>query len=285
MTDELLRAITADGLYRVAVASTTDVVAEAVRRHAATPVVARALARAITSGALLGVSEKEYHRIGVQWTGRGPMRSLHVDVRPGGLLRGYPGEADATAPSVAAALGPGLVHVVEQDEQGRHTQGSLPLSTSEVDEDIETWLRRSEQVPSRLRVLVDLDGEGMPAAVSGVLIQTLPGGAASALLGDEGGVSPELVARTLPASLDVGDLARRVLPGAPITELTREPLRFVCQCSAERVARGVAMLGAEEIDQMIGAGEETDVRCDFCNEHYLVDADGLRAIRATMDAG
>ncbi len=282
MPDQLLRAITSDGLYRLAVATTTRTTLEAAQRHGATAVVAEALGRAITAGALLSVGEKEFHRIGLQWTGRGPMRSLHVDVRPGGALRGYPGEATAAAASVAKALGPGLIHVVEQDRAGRHTQGSLPLSTSEVDEDVETWLQRSEQVPSRLRVFVERGDDGMPVAVSGVLVQTLPGGAANALLAADGRVSPVLLARALPASLDVGELARLALPGAEITELGREPLRFSCGCSVERVARGVAMLGVDELDQMIADEQSAEVRCDFCNEHYTVDLDGLKAVRATL---
>lgn len=282
MTDQLLRAITADGCYRLAVARTTDLVAEAVGRHQLDGVVALALARAMTAASLLTVAEKDFHRIGVQWVCRGPLGSIHVDVRSGGEIRGYVTRPHALAATVPELVGAGAIHVIEQTPDGRFTQGSLTLSSGEVDEDLEAWLRRSEQVPSRLRVLVDLDDRGNPRDVAGVLVQTLPGGAGSALLGDGGALSAELLDRELSAALEPAELVRRALPGATIEVLGSEPLAFACQCSRERVERGVAMLGPDELLEMIEGEEAAQVRCDFCNEDYTVDVEGLRRIRESL---
>jgi molecular chaperone Hsp33 len=277
MSDRLIRAITADGCYRVVACRTTDVVAEALRRHRPSPVVGEALARGLTAAAMLSVGQKDFHRIGVQWMARGPVRSLHVDVRPAGRLRGYPGEPQAEAESVEALLGGGVISVIEQDPDGRFTQGSLPLHTGGVDEDLERWLRKSEQVPSRLRVLIERDEAGLPAAVAGVLVQTLPGGAAGALL-DGGAIADELLQRRLSPGLEPEELARAALTGSELRFLDEEPLLFRCACSLERVERGVAMLGAEEITGMIEALEPAEVRCEFCAQEYRVDVDGLARI-------
>ena len=55
-------------------------------------------------------------------------------------------------------------------------QGQIALVTGEVDEDIEAYLRTSEQVPSALGCDVLLDGSGRVAAAAGVLVQAMPGG-------------------------------------------------------------------------------------------------------------
>lgn len=285
MHDRLIRGITTDGLYRVVAVRTTDAVAEAVRRHQPSAVAALALARGLTSASTLLVAEKEFHRIGVQWLGRGPIQSLHVDVRPGGILRGYLGEPTATADDVCDALGEGVISVIEQDVDGRFTQGSLPLASGAVDEDLERWLRRSEQVPSRLRVLVRTGRDGLPAAVAGVLVQTLPGGAASVLLGEDGPLAPALLARTLDPDLEPEELARAALPGETIEVLDSEPLAFGCACSLERVERGVAMLGADELAEMIARDEPAEVRCDFCGDEYRIDGQGLARILELVRRG
>tara|TARA_Y100001968_G_scaffold333776_1_gene399362 strand:+ start:5675 stop:6553 length:879 start_codon:yes stop_codon:yes gene_type:complete len=273
--DRLLRAITSDGCYRIVVCRTDRLVADASRRHACSPLAARALARALTATALFATTDKGYYRIGVQWMGRGPLRSIHTDARPGGILRGYVGDPSSEGADIAKALGGGLIAVIRQDQAGTFTQGTLPLSSGNVDEDLEGYLCRSEQIPSRLRVVMDCDAEGRPEQVAGVLVQPLPGGAGEALLGDRGGLSRELLARSLRADQAPEELLEQVLPSEQVNILSEEPLAFSCACNQDRVERGVAMLGRDELLEMIAEGQSAEVRCDFCGEDYVVPVEGL----------
>ncbi len=275
MSDGLIRAITQDGCYRIAVASTSETVAELIRRHAPGPVAACALARAVTSAALLGTGEKDFHRLGLQWNGRGPFSVLIADVRPGGHLRAYLGDPGAAAESIEDGVGAGVLTVTRQDPEGRLVQGSLPIASGAVDEDVEYYLRHSEQIPSRLRTFIDLGEDGFPSAVAGVLVQTLPGGAAEALLGDAGALSAAMLERSVKAAQPLEVILADVLVGIPVKVLREESLGFGCQCSLERVERGVAMLGPDELLDMIAKEEPAAVRCDFCSEEYRVDIPGL----------
>jgi molecular chaperone Hsp33 len=282
MTDELVRAITTDGCYRVAAVSTTDLVLEAIRRHKPSPIGALALARGLTAGLLLTAAEKDFGRIGIQWVGRGPVGSVHVDVRPGGLVRGYLTHPTASAGSLREYLGSGAIQVIEQDREGRFTQGSLPMDTREIDSDLGAWLRRSEQVPSRLRVFTELDEIATPIATSGILVQTLPGGAAEALLADDGPIASAALDRTLSARLPPTELASATLPHETLSVLHHEPVMFRCQCSVERVEGGVSLLGPEELQEMIDLDEAARVRCDFCAERYVIGIERLAAIRERL---
>lgn len=271
--DELIRAITVDGNYRIAVARTSETVAEALARHRPTPVVSRAIARGLTSAALLSVGEKELHRIAVQWRGRGPMGALQAQVGGDGRLRGYASEPATVAETVAQALGPGALGVVEIDLAGRAVQGSLPLHDSSVDVDTEGFLRHSEQVPSRLRVFMNLD-DGVPTEVAGVLVQTLGGAPGDALLSDEL-LSDAFRSRSLNPTGSAEELIAGVLPGAQVQVVGRSPLRWACECSQAKVERGVAMLGVQELLDMIAKQETGKVRCDFCAEDYVVSVERL----------
>ncbi len=275
MPDQLIRAMTPDGLIRVVVATTTDTVREALSRHGGSRMARLALARALTATALVSVAEKEFHRISVQWRGRGPLGSVQTQVRSDGSLRGYVSVPDAVADSLPAALGPGAVAVIEQAVNGTFTQGSLALHSSEVDEDLERWLRHSEQIPSRLRVFVDTEGDEIVAA-AGVLAQTLPGGAADVVL-DDGWLAASLLDRSLSAAQPGEQLASAVVSGE-LKILDTSSLAWRCECSQERVEAGVKLLGEQELLDMIAHQETAKVTCDFCLEHYVVDVARLCAL-------
>lgn len=278
MSDRFLRAITEDGLYRVAVARTDQTVAEATRRHRLSPVAAVALARALTATTLLATGDKDLRSVSAQWVGRGALRTVHAEFRPRGALRGYVGDPTAPGRSVSSAMGAGVLTVIRQDPEGRSSQGSIALGTRQIDEDLERYLRTSEQVPSRLRVSVDIGPDDLPTAVTGLLVQTLPGGAADAVLGGNGAVARAALRRELRASLEPEEYLRQALPGVELTLLHAEPLAFACPCSWERVRRGVALLPTEELLQMMADGESAEVDCQFCAEHYVLSPDDIELL-------
>src|SRR5919199_2685850 len=97
-TDRLVRATAADGAVRCMAAVTTSLVAEAARRHAASPTVAAALGRTLTGALLLGSGLKELDRLTVQITCDGPVGGLTVEANARGEVRGYVRNPDANPP-------------------------------------------------------------------------------------------------------------------------------------------------------------------------------------------
>lgn len=270
MGDRLIRGIAGD--YRIAVAITTDTVAEAVRRHQPTAIGATALARGMTSLALAAVTDKEWRRWSAQWMGRGPLGTVHADLRRPGDLRAYL-TGDGVAEGVPAGFGRGgLLSVIRQQANDAFVQGQVALAARTIDGDLEGYLKHSEQIPSVLRVLVDLD-DGAPTAVAGVLLQTLPGGSRA---GINALTSRALRERTLAADLAIDELIAQGVPGlADVDWMLEVPLRWQCGCSRERVERGVKMLGFAELAEMVTKGEGTEARCDFCATVYEVTPEDI----------
>src|SRR5207248_9036352 len=78
---------------------------------------------------------------------------------------------------VAQTLGRnGVVNVLRDLGLRELYQGQVALVTGEVDEDVEAYLRSSEQVPAALGCEVILDEASRVRAAGGVLVQALPGG-------------------------------------------------------------------------------------------------------------
>lgn len=276
MTDRLLRGMSKDGLHRVFVARTTRSVQEAVVRHQLAGPPAMAMARGLTAALLAGVTDPEWHRVSFQWASRGPLGTLHVDVRSPGNLRGYvllaENAQEAVGKPIEEWVHPGVLVALRQEASGRFSQGQIAIESGEVDRDVETYLRRSEQVASGLRVLATEDRAGGPRDVVGVLVQTLPGG-------DPGrALLPESIRERAVAPGPLRDIAAAALPGLELELFEETPLQFACPCSRSRVEMSVRLLGAVEIGQMVADEESTEVTCEFCATVYEVTVSDLKRI-------
>jgi molecular chaperone Hsp33 len=162
---------------------------------------------------------------------------------------------------------------LRQEPSARFSQGQIPIGTGAVDHDVQNYLEHSEGVASGVRVLASADAFGRPGGVSGVLVQTLPGGdpARTAL-------PEEISDRRWPADSPLEDLMAAALPGIPVDVLEAVPVRFWCGCSRSRVEMSIRLLGASDLEAMIQAEEATSVRCEFCATDYHVGVEDLRRI-------
>lgn len=277
--DQLVRLLSVDGSFRVVACVNTSVVQEAARRHDLTGLAAVALGRALTAGQLLATLTKGDERISLQLTGDGPLRGLMVDAWANGDVRGYVHEPvlaeheGSGRPWVASVLGRnGVVQVFRDLGLKDLYQGTGTLTVGEVDEDLETYLRVSEQIPSALGCEVLLDEAGAVIASAGVLVQAMPG-----TKEQEGDPVREAQHRlrtgVLRRSLSEGArdpcfLAAQLVADFLLRILFTGPVRFHCPCDKERVTRALITLGPVELEGMVQDLHGAEVTCHFCANRY-----------------
>lgn len=296
--DTLLRAINLPETVRVVAAITTESAREACRRQQASHATAVVLARAMTVGALLAtLAKSEKERVRIQLSGGGPVGPVAIDAHGDGRVRACVGKALAPShlvnhtldaaprPSVAVAVG-ARGHVVVTRDLGLAVpyQGSVELCSGEIDEDLEHYLRHSEQLPSAIRAAVVLDGDGQIVHAAGVLAQSFPGADPAEI--DEirerlGGLRELLVAHA--RGLD--ELVGLALGGAGFRPMLEHGVRFECPCGPERARSVLATLGASDLEALADEQEQTEVRCNFCGQVTALDADQLRALAASLRLG
>jgi molecular chaperone Hsp33 len=289
-SDRLVRAIDRATNIRIVVAVTTGVVQEAARRHKFSPAATVAVGRALTSGLLLATLTKGDERVTLQLMGDGPLGSITIDANGNGDVRGYALHPQAGElvgegrPRVAPMLGErGIVNVLRDLGLKELYQGQIALLTGEVDEDVESYLGNSEQVPSALGCDVVVDGDRVIGA-AGILVQAMPGGDVE-------------VVRRVQHALRAGRLYELLVAGerAPVTlgeklytagplEIVGEDraVRFQCRCSAEKIAQMLQLLGTVDLDEMIAENKPADVFCNYCNTHYQIGRGDLERIRAEV---
>lgn len=279
MNDALFLALSEDGLLRARAARTTALVDEALRRHRPGPLGALALARALSVAAVFPVEWDKNDRVSLQWSGGGPLGTVLAELRSPGDLRAYltRPEAEPRGTKTGKARGYGLgllpggfLSVLRQAPRGGHVQGQVPLLNGEVDEDLEVYFEASEQVPTRVRALIDLDDDGAVRAAGAVLVQRMPEAEASDLVPGRllEGLSPH----------DAPSAWLEAAFGRPFRVLEERPLVHRCPCSRERVEAGLALLGEDELIDMMVKDQGAQVTCQFCAEEYRFSATDLAAI-------
>lgn len=290
LTDCLVRAVNRDIAIRVVAAVTTDLSRVAAARHRVLPPVACALSRGLSAGLLLSTLTRGDERVTLQIQCDGPLRGLTVDAYDDGDVRGYPAEPcpDLVLPvrqrqRLAPLVGYGLLSVIRDIGLRDRYQGQTHLANGEIDEDVEHYLRGSEQIPSALGCEVLMGDDGIRRA-AGFLCQVLPGGdealveSARGIL--RGGGLYELLRA---GEVTPQEICAAVLPGTELELLDRRPLRFKCRCSRERIEAMLEGLSPRDLDEMMAEGQ-AQVTCNFCNEVYTIDVDTLARLRAGKGA-
>ena len=277
--DLVLVAIRKDGLMRARAARTTLLVKDAAHRHGLSTLAAHALGRALTCAALAPASEKDAERIAFQWSGAGPLGTLFAELRPPSKLRGYVKHQQAalrfgspTSRDIGLGLMPaGALSVLKQRPDGSFSQSQVPLENGQVDEDLEAFYMRSEQVPTRVRTALHFNVDGQLMHAAGVLAQVLPGG-------DEQSLPDGVRLAALNAAAAPETLLEAAFDGAAFEILERIPMALACGCSRERARNGVALLGQEGLLDLLGTDGFADVRCELCAAKYRFEEPELVAL-------
>jgi molecular chaperone Hsp33 len=313
--DQLVHATAADDQLRCIAAVTTQLVAEACRRHRTFPTSSVALGRTLTGGLLLGSGLKDLEKITVHFHCDGPIGNIVAQADPHGNVRGYVSnpQADVTTMNergkfdVRAIVGGGTLYVTRDAgfEIGLHKEpyrGSVPIVSGEIAEDLAHYLARSEQINSAVSigVVMKIAGDGgsdrepgdgldpeasvaefeldrlQVSAAGGYLIQVMPS-APDSLVRHLEDVIPRAAHATdmIRSGLGPAEMLAETLGDVDYRVLGVSQPRFFCQCSHQRALQIVGALGSEEIQDMLERDGGAILTCHFCNETYHISGDEL----------
>ncbi len=291
MSDQLIRAISQDGLIKVSAVSTRDLTERARQIHKTLPVATAALGRLLAAASMMGNALKEEAAsITLQIKGGGPLGALLAVSDHEGNVRGTVEHPDVDLPlredgklDVGGAVGnQGTLTVVRDLRMKEPYVGSVGLLWGEIAEDIALYFVESEQIPTAcgLGVLVDRDQSVLSAG--GYLVQLLPGAGdetAEALEASLRAAGP--VTELLKADPDPEALLKAALPGLELEILEKRPIEYRCDCSRERMERALISLGREELRAMIDEQGGAELTCRFCDNVQRFSKEDLEALLAS----
>ena len=236
------------------------------------------LGEAAAASALFTAHAKIEGRLSVQLRGEGPLRTLFAECTAAGTLRGIAQvDEGAVLPRDLRLLGSNAVLAITIENPGAEGreptryQGMVALESDSLAEALEGYFRQSEQLPTRLLLAVDDN------RAAGLMLQKLPGDG-----GDEDGWARALALVETLSQRELLDWPTDILLGRLFHQddprvLDVRPLRFACSCSRERVVSMLHALGQDEAEAAAADGV-AQIRCEFCGQQYLFDADEIAGI-------
>ena len=290
--DKIIRATAADGFVKMAVITARDTVERARQIHGLSPTASAALGRTLCGASLLGQAMKEERAsLTIRIDGGGPIGSVVAVSDHEGNVRGYvenphvdlPLRADGKL-NVGGAVGRNGMLTVSRDIGLREPYiGSVELQSGEIAEDLTAYLLESEQVPSACALGVLVDTDCTIRAAGGFLVQLMPGAEEALIEKLEENI---LLMDQLTTILDedgAGALFEQALKGFDWHTVGEYPVEYRCYCDRARVESALTVIDAGELEEMIAAGEDITVSCQFCDRVYAFAPDALREILAAKN--
>ncbi len=293
VADKLLRVLFKGGTARAHLVQLDRSWLEVAHRHDEPPEVMRLLGEMSCASILLSGSLKYEGSVILQIHGDGPVRLAVAECDAAMGFR----STVTMSENLEVPTGADWKALVNQNNQGRFSvvldpkihgqqpyQGIVPLHEEGVAQAIESYMNRSEQLPTHLWLVCNGD------RAAGLLLQKMPGdGGKPDSTKDEGGKtsSPDItetddqwerlitLAKTVTESellnTDPETLLHRLFWEEEPRLLEDKPVQFSCSCSRARVGKMLVTLGLDEVESILGEQGEVQVNCDFCNTSYVFD--------------
>ena len=287
--DRILRATAGNDFIKMAVITARDTVQRAREIHDCSPTASAALGRTLCAASLMGNMMKEENgSLTIRISGGGPVGNIVAVSDTAGNVRGYMDEPRVDLPlradgklDVGGAVGRDGMLTVSRDLGLREPYiGSTALVSGEIAEDVTSYLLSSEQVPSACGLGVLVDTDMSIKAAGGFIVQLMPGADEALIEKLEDNIFMMDQLTTVLDEDGEEELFRQVLKGLEYHLVEECPIEYRCPCSRERLENVLSVIDRAELDDMIRAGKDVDIRCDFCGTRYVFTTQDLEALIA-----
>lgn len=285
MKNYIIKAIDKNKSIRIFISDTSNLVQEIRNIHKSSATASAAMGRLATITSIMGYSSLEENQsISVIFDGNGVGGKLRSVAYSNGNVKvsaqnvqidtpsKYPGKLD-----VGLYVGKeGNLAVVKDLGLRTPYTGISKLVSGEIAEDIANYYFYSEQTPSIVSLGVLVDTDLSIKVAGGIFVQVLPG-----ISEDELKLLEEIASNLIPITdmlsngLKPEDILEKYFSKLEPKILDKHEIILECDCSRERLRRGIISLGKEEIKAIIKEVGMAEIECDFCRKKYLFNKDEL----------
>ena len=296
MHDEIVRAITGDGLVKAVAITGRDMVERARNIHTLLPIATAALGRTMLGASMMGDMLKEQNgALTLQIKGGGPLGTILAVSDHEGNVRGYvqnpnvdiiekyEGKLDVGAAVGGEHVEAGTLTIIKDIGMKEPYVGTIGLWSGEIADDLAMYFVESEQIPTVCALGVLLAKDQSVTTAGGYIIQLLPGASEEIIEKIEAGVHRVgAVSAAFEKGMDAEEIIKAILSDFEVEVLEKRPVEYRCYCSRDRVTRALISMGKGELASLIEEQGEADLTCQFCDAVYHYSKEELEALLADM---
>ena len=273
---------------------TTELVEQIRKTHDLTPTVTAAAGRVATVAAMMAHLEikETTDNITIQIKGTGPIGSMvavsSLENKKMADVKMYVQNPHVELPlkpngkiDVGGAVGAeGYLNVIKQNElTNSNYNGLIPLVSGEIAEDFTEFFAKSEQKPTALALGVLVNKDGVKRA-GGYIINPMPDATDEEISKIEESLKmAKPISEMLNEGISLEEIAK-IVTGDENVETLEQDLDSIykCNCSKEKIERGIISLGKEEISKIIEEDGKLEAECHFCHKKYNFSIEELKEI-------
>lgn len=266
-----VRGLTHGVALRYVLADVSEAAQYAQKCHSLERDAARLCSESMVASMLMASQIKADERLTVILSSEKPRCTFFGDVNASGQIRGK-----LTPSNTKYTPLNGGIQVIKHNAQTELYRGITTLDYQDVESALRTHLNQSVQVASALRIVIDIDDEGVIVRACGILLERLPPVKDMDPLDTETFNSIYAPMRTLSNSEFLSMLDTGTVMGHNLHPLESIPTSWQCKCSLGRVKSMLCTLGVSELEDMIESDKKAEITCDFCNTQYHINEEGLQ---------
>lgn len=248
-------------------ADTTEIVREGIRRHRLARGSAILFGKTISAMTFASACLKEEKgEISCSLRANGECGEIAVSGDRALSMRGYITNVQIAEERERPFTFGGSLTIVRDDGYSRPFVGTCALEEDGgVDESFEGYYRISEQLPTRIRTIVELDGEGACVFAGVVALQPLPFATADAL---QKTAALELSSVLSKLKTLGGERTIEETFGRDERAWDARCAAYRCKCSREYLSRVLVTLGEEQFREILREDGAVRLHCHYCNTDY-----------------
>ncbi len=289
--DRIVKMLAYNGRINILCANTTRLVEKARNTHDLSPVATAAFGRALTISALMAVRMKnEKDKLTVQIKGNGPLGGMLIVSNNFPKLKGYVQTPVVSLPlkngklDVGGAVGKeGYLNVVKDIGLKEPYTGMVPLVSGEIAEDFASYFATSEQTNTAVNLGVLVDKNGVRKS-GGYIVTPMPDATEDDLFILENRIrEAKPLTQMMEEGMSLLEIAKD-LTGDDKVQIVEDSIMplYECDCSKEKIERGLISLGKKELQDMIETNVNIETVCHFCNQKYHFTKEELQKLIKTI---
>ncbi|MDE7086835.1 MAG: Hsp33 family molecular chaperone HslO [Clostridia bacterium] len=268
--DKIYRSLAFDGQVSLTVLETTELINRAVRIHGTGWQATKLLGGLLTCAAYLASSLKEETgSVSLTVKAKDGDGAVSVSADKALHVRGY---ADGSCEST---LKGGTLTVVREDGFSRPFVGTCEIGSDDVSDILSAYFGQSEQIPTVVKIEVEVDGSGECVSAGAVVMQLLPDAEEQAIWQASNVFDKFCTRKAISGGqsekFDAEEVFNRYFSAYVSGEVTTLFPQYKCNCSEHKIRGVLASLGKAELIKIAREQGAVKVHCHYCNKDYIYD--------------